>query len=312
MKNSSTFFSVYTFKTLVFFCGLLIGIAADAQEIPAGDVVGNEIRFAAVGDTGRGNAGQNAIARQMLSVQQQSKFDLILFLGDNIYNNGSPADFGRKFTLPYQAFIENGTRLSGVIGNHDERGKGEGGILLQQLMFGIGPKPYFSFLRENASVEFFGLDSNAFLTTNLSPNARAQLQWLDTSLGQSKAAWKIVLLHHPLYSSAKTHGWNSRDKDEMQAVRAAVEPILEKHKVRIVLAGHDHVYERLKPQNGVLYFVSGAGAEVRRGDLQTNSPFYQIGNDKELSFMLFSVKPDAVRYWAINSQGAFIDSGRIE
>jgi len=98
----------------------------------------------------------------------------------------------------------------------------------------------------------------------------------------------------------------------MQAVRAAVEPILEKHKVRIVLAGHDHVYERLKPQNGVLYFVSGAGAEVRRGDLQTNSPFYQIGNDKELSFMLFSVKPDAVRYWAINSQGAFIDSGMIE
>ena len=311
MKKLHVVSKVHIAKTLIFFCALLTATAAQSQEILADAVAGNEIRFIAVGDTGRGNDGQMAIARQMLAIQAKSKFDLIFFLGDNIYNDGNPADFGRKFTLPYQAFIENGTQLRGVVGNHDERGKGEGGILLQQLMFGMGPRPYFSILRENASVEFFGLDSNAFLTTNLSLEGRTQLQWLDTTLAQSKSAWKIVLLHHPLYSSARRHGWNSGDKNEMEAVRSTVEPFLEKHKVRIVLAGHDHVYERLKPQKGIHHFVSGAGAEIRRGDLQTNSPFYQIGNDKELSFMLFSATPDSIRYWAINSQGLVIDSGRL-
>lgn len=300
-------------KTISVLWFVLLGgvLAVQGQEIPtAPALTPDEVRFAAVGDTGNGNEGQNAIARQMLSVQEKSRFDLILFLGDNIYRNGEPKDFGKKFTIPYQKFIENGTELRAAIGNHDARSKD--GVLLQQMMFQMGAKPFYSFTRGNRLAEFFALDTNAFLTAKLTPEGEAQLRWFDRRLAASKAVWKIVFLHHSLYSSAKKHGWNSADREEMENVRRAIEPFLEKHRVKLVLSGHDHIYERTKPQKGVHHFVSGVGSEIRPGDLQTESPFYGFGNDQELSFMLFSVTPKAVRFWAINAQGTVFDRGQIE
>lgn len=292
--------------------GLLVcAAAAQTLPLPSGPPIANEVRFAALGDSGNGNDGQLAVARQMFAVQQNTKFDLIVFLGDNIYNSGSPGDFGRKFTLPYRQFIENGTEMRGVVGNHDVRGEADGGVLLQQMMFQMGTRPYFAFARGGGQVEFFGIDSNAFITPNLSQNARDQLQWLDRELGGSRAKWKILLLHHPLYSSAKKHGWTSRDQGEMESVRNAIEPLLERHGVKIVLAGHDHVYERVKPQKGIFHFVSGTGSETRVGDIQSNSPFYGFGSDRELGFMLFSAANDRVNFWAINAQGGVVDSGTL-
>lgn len=289
----------------------LSSVQAQAPPLPSGPLGSDEVRFAALGDTGNGNEGQASIARAMFDLQRTAKFDLIVFLGDNIYNSGSPGDFGRKFTLPYRQFIENGTQLRGVLGNHDVRGEADGGVLLQQLMLGMGTRPYFAFTRGNGLVEFFGLDSNAFVAPNLSSPARQQLQWLDGELGRSKAPWKVVLLHHPLYSSAKKHGWNSRDSAEIESVRAAVEPLIVRHGVKLVLAGHDHVYERLKPQKGVSHFTSGAGSETRVGDLQPGSPFFTFGNDRETSFMLFAVRRDSIEFWSLNSQGKVLDSGTI-
>lgn len=306
-RTVSAFFRV---SLLFFVVGAFAVCAVAAQEeIPGGQPAADEIRFVAVGDTGNGNEGQRAVAAQMRAAQEKSRFGLILFLGDNIYRSGEPKDFGEKFALPYRSFIENGTELRGVIGNHDARS--EAGVLLQQLMFEMGGKTFYSFAGKAGAVEFFALDSNPLIKTGTTPAREAQLAWLDRRLGESRAKWKIVFLHHSLYSSAKKHGWNSSDADEMENVRRAVEPLLVKHGVKVVLSGHDHVYERVRPQQGVYHFTAGAGSEVRAGSLQPASPFYEFGNDRELSFMLFSVRPDAIRFWAVNVEGRVFDDGKI-
>ena len=311
MTAKSNDFQLCVLKALAMLLVLAWAAAGQSLPLPSGLPATGEVRFAALGDTGNGNSGQSGIANRIVAVQQTARFDLILFLGDNIYENGDPADFGRKFALPYRDLIENGTELRAVVGNHDVRATAKGGVLLQQMMFGMGGRPYYSFTRGDGLVEFFGLDSNALTQTNLDQPAQEQLQWLEDRLARSRAKWKVLFLHHPLYSSAKKHGWNSPDTREMEAVRANLEPVLIKYGVKLVLAGHDHVYERLKQQKGVNYFVSGAGSQTRVGDLQPNSPYYGFGDDRQTSFMLFSISAGGITFWSVNAQGAVIDSGKI-
>ena len=93
--------------------------------------------------------------------------------------------------------------------------------------------------------------------------------------------WKICYFHHPLDSNADRHG-SSVD------LRVLLEPIFVKQGVNVVFSGHDHVYERLKPQKGIYYFVSGAAGQLRRGNM---SPTHQTAAyfDEDQSFMLVEV-----------------------
>jgi 3',5'-cyclic AMP phosphodiesterase CpdA len=115
------------------------------------------------------------------------------------------------------------------------------------------PARYYTFTKKldgDAHVQFFAINSDV-----LGANDREQVAWLDRELGKSKATWKIVYGHHPLYS----HG--SRPYN-LRMVRH-LEPLLVKHKVDLYVAGHDHMLEMLKPINGVHYVVCGAGAGPR-------------------------------------------------
>ena len=84
-----------------------------------------------------------------------------------------------------------------------------------------------------------------------------------------------------------------------------------KHNVDVVLTGHDHVYERVKPQKGIYYFVSGAGGKLRTGDISQTSPLTAKSYDRDMHFMLFEVAGDQMYYQAISRTGETIDSGVI-
>lgn len=279
------------------------------SDLPSGEIAQEEVRFAAFGDMGTGNEEQYAVAEQMLKIQEKSHFDLLLFLGDNIYESGSPDDFEKKFLKPYQGLFENGVELRAVLGNHDVRN--EWGVLLQKMIFGMGAKTYYSFNRKNDLIEFFALDSTILANKEKEMERNLQLDWLEKSLAKSKANWKIVFLHHPLYSSAKRHGVDSSDEGEMLNIRELIEPLLKKYKVNLVLNGHDHVYEHPQPQAGIHYFTSGTGGKLRRGNLEKNTPFFGFGNDEVNSFILFSVKPETAEFWTIDSQGNILENGKI-
>jgi hypothetical protein len=107
------------------------------------------------------------------------------------------------------------------------------------------------------------------------------------------------------YSSAKKHGSDGQ-------LREVVEPIFLKYGVDVVLTGHDHVYERIKPQKGIYYFVSGAGGKLRTGDIDARSGMTEKSYDRDLHFMLFEVAGDELYFQAISRTGETIDSGVIK
>jgi hypothetical protein len=251
------------------------------------------VRFVALGDTGTGGAGQLAIARQMVNYQDQKHFNSVLLLGDNIYSNGDPAEIPAKFEQPYAELLRRGVRFHAVLGNHDVRGRvGQ----INYKHFNMGGRSYYSFSEGKGLVQFFALDSNAM--------DAEQLRWLESALSASKAPWKIAFFHHPIYSSGKKHGSSEK-------LRSQLEPLFVRYGVATAFSGHDHVYERIKLQQGVQYFVAGAGGQLRRGNLDRSASFFAAGNDEVNSFMYVEVTRDRLAFWAVGPDGQILDSGTL-
>ena len=131
-----------------------------------------------------------------------------------------------------------------------------------------------------------------------------QLAWIATTLQSAREDWKICYFHHPLYSNAERHG-ASVD------LRIQLEPLFLKHGVQVVFSGHDHVYERLKPQKGILYFVSGAAGQLRRGNMSPSAET-AASFDQDQSFMVVEIAGTDLSFQAISRTGKVVDSGRIE
>src|ERR1700726_1250932 len=208
----------------------------------------NSVRFAAIGNMGTGATPQYEVAHRMFTVRQTFPFEFLIMLGDNIYGGSSPKDFEKKFEVPYKPLLDTGVKFYASLGNHDNPNE-----RLYKL-FNMNGANYYTFKKGN--VRFFALDSNY-----LDPK---QLAWLEGELKGAGSDWKVCYFHHPLYSSGKTHG-SSTD------LRQVLEPLFIKYHVDVVFAGHDHVYERVKPQKGIYYFTEGASGELRVGDLNQSA-----------------------------------------
>jgi 3',5'-cyclic AMP phosphodiesterase CpdA len=246
------------------------------------------VHFAVIGDSGTGDKAQYEVSRQMVKYREKFPFDIVLMLGDNIYGGESPGDFKAKFEDPYKPLLDAGVKFYASLGNHDNPNQ------RFYKPFNMGEKRYYNF--KNGNVEFFALDS-----TYMDPQ---QLDWLQGKLKDSNSAWKICYFHHPLYSDGKYHG---PDMD----LRARLEPIFQKAGVKIVLSGHEHVYERLKPQNGITYFVLGNSGQLRPHNLKPSASTAK-GFDTDQSFMLVEVAGDEFYFQAISRRGETVDSGVIQ
>jgi 3',5'-cyclic AMP phosphodiesterase CpdA len=167
----------------------------------------------------------------------------------------------------------------------------------------MGGERYYSFRgpKETAgngagSVRFYALDSNYL--------DKKQLDWLDEQLAASDSEWRILFFHHPLYSSGKTHG-------SALESRAVLEPLFVKYGVSAVFSGHDHFYERIKPQKGgIVYWVSGAGGSLRKGDIRATDMTAK-GFDSDDHFMIVEIAGDDLYFQAISRTGETIDSGVV-
>lgn len=246
------------------------------------------LRFAVIGDTGTGSKKQYQLGEVMAQSRAQFPFEFVLMLGDNMYGGEGPIDFTKKFADVYKPLLDAKVKFYATLGNHD--------LALQANYekFNMNGKEYYRFKKNN--VAFYSLNSNYM-------DAK-QIKWLETELAADTSEWKICFFHHPPYSSAKKHG---SDKQ----LREVVEPIFLKYGVNLVLTGHDHVYERIKPQRGIYYFVSGAGGKLRSGDIDRRSALTDKAFDKDMHFMLFEVDGDQLYFQAISRTGETIDSGVI-
>jgi len=247
------------------------------------------VRFAVIGDMGTGKAAQYEISRRMAEARQSFPFDFVITLGDNIYGGHKAEDFEKKFALPYKALLDAGVKFHASLGNHDVPAE------RSYKPFNMNGANYYVFVKGNA--RFFALDSNY-----MDPK---QLDWLRSQLQTAdKSDWKICFFHHPLYSSARAHG-------PATDLRLQLEPVLVQYGVNVVFAGHEHVYERIKPQQGIYYFIEGASGQLRRGNLRS-SPITARGFDSDNSFMLVEIAGNQMYFETVSRTGQIVDTGSIQ
>ncbi len=269
-----------------FLLAALLAMLGSAQD-PALPGKPDSVRFAVIGDMGTGGQAQYDIANRMVEVHQKFPFDFVIMLGDNVYGRERPTDMHKKFEVPYRPLIDKGVKFYASLGNHDDTDQ------RHYEFFNMKGKQYYTFKKGN--VRFFALDSNYM--------DRQQLAWLERELEASGSDWKICFFHHPLYSSGKAHGSTTE-------LRLLLEPIFVKHGVQVVFQGHEHVYERIKPQKGIHYFTEGASGKLRKKNL-TKTDFTATGFDRDYTFMLVEINGDELRFQALTRTGTQIDSGII-
>ena len=248
----------------------------------------NSVRLAVIGDMGTGEQPQIDLARQMVTSRAVFPFEFVITLGDNIYTGSLPSDFEKAFAVPYKPLLDAGVPFYATLGNHDKTNE------RFYKPFNMNGATYYAYKKGN--VHFFALDSNY-----MDPK---QTAWIETQLRDAgNGDWKICYFHHPLYSSARFHG---PDID----LRKVLEPLFVKYGVDVVLSGHEHVYERMRPQQGIYYFIEGASGSLRAGNLAP-STITAKGFDTDRSFMMVEIAGNDLYFQTTSRTGREVDSGLI-
>ena len=256
------------------------------------------IKFAIIGDSGRGDRPQHDVAAQMEAFRQRFDFKFVLMAGDNIYEGpASEEDYRLKFEEPYQALLDAGVKFYAALGNHDDTNQ------IFYKPFNMEGHRYYTFVppvdpitRWDTRVRFFALDS-----TYLSLE---QLRWFEKEVTESRAEWKIAFMHHPVYTSGR-YGLAAR------GIRLALESSLVNGGVDVVFTGHEHIYERSELQRGILYFISGGAGSLRAGDAK-QSPQIARSYDQDYHFMLAEISDEGFFFQAINRKGETVDAGSLK
>jgi len=283
---------VLLFSLLLFLIPL-----ADAQQ---------SFRFVAFGDTGSGSKAQQRVADQMWNWMHDHPFKVVVMLGDNVYGNheisggGDPRFFHDKFDLQYERFQQAGVVFHAAVGNHDMQTRHAQAEIDDVRRFGIlGHDGYYQFsspgeydVAGRPLVEFFCINSELH-----GVKLTEQTAWLDKALGGSKAVWKVVFLHHPLYTVRGQHS-------PAVELRELIRPAMEKNHVQIILAGHNHFYARMKPVDGALQIISGGGG---RHLAFPRNDACAILSERKYHFVGAEAYPDRIQFTAIDQYGQKFD-----
>lgn len=265
---------------------LTVPLPAQIAPLP---LKGLSLRFAVLGDTGTGSDAQYEVGKQLLAQRQSFPFEFAIMLGDNLYGAERAKDYENKFERPYKPLLDAGVKFYAALGNHDDPNQ------RMYKLFNMNGERYYSF-KPKDGIRFFAIDSNYM--------DQKQVAWLEKELSASGSDWKIPYFHHPLYSSGETHGSNL-------TVREQLEPMFLKYGVDVVFSGHEHFYERIKPQKGITYFICGSSAKLRKGNI-SRTDLTAKGYDEGYAFMLIEIAGDEMKFQAITEKGRLIDSGTIK
>ena len=246
------------------------------------------VRFVVIGDTGTGSNKQHELADVLLHYRQVYPFEFVLMMGDNMYGSQKAVDYKQKFEDVYRPLLDQKVKFYAALGNHDDSNQ------RFYEYFNMEGQEYYHFKKGNVS--FYSLNSNYM--------DKKQIDWLNEKLAADTIEWKIAYFHHPPYSSGGAHGSDTK-------LREIIEPIFLKYGVNVVFAGHEHFYERIKPQKGIYYFISGSGGKLREGDVKKDSPLMETAFDRDLSFMLLEINNDQMYFQVISRTGETVDSGVI-
>lgn len=237
------------------------GCAADRPVASPPPVV-EPLILAIVGDHGVTGGGADAVGDLVTGWAP----DLVLGVGDAFYASAlddrdvvGTDRYDRVVGARFCAFLDGaapgpncplgdrsaGTRFLGAAGNHDH----DDGPLAAYLAYFTFPGDELVFDVGLGPLHVWVLDSTAMVRSDA--EASRQAAWLEAGLRGSDAAFDVVLVHHPPHSSSTVHGSTAATRLPFGAWGAD-----------LVLAGHDHTYERVE-LDGVTYVVNGLGGTPR-------------------------------------------------
>ena len=249
------------------------------------------IHIVAFGDSGFAGSDQRAVIDQLHTVPT----DLILHVGDVAYDTGTMPELEATYFEMYTTLLSS-VPVFPAIGDHDDATDGAGPYREAFSLPGnAGPaaaERYYSF--DWGSV-------HVVVTDAINPSA-AQVEFLERDLAAAEAAgqWMIAVASYPLYSSGFHGSYGS--------VRAAFEPVFQRHHVHLVLSGDDHDYERTVPIGGVTYMVTGGGGRsVRPVGTSSWTAFSMMA----LHFTYITIEGDVMRVRAIDATGREFDGVEI-
>lgn len=222
------------------------------------------VRFAVIGDYGQAGPAAEAVARLVQSWEP----DFIVTTGDNNYPHGEARTIDDNIGRYYHAFIApyrgqygagaDRNRFFPALGNHDWATAGAQPYLDYFTL--PGNERYYEV--RWGPVHLFILNSNPGEPDGITRDSR-QARWLKERLRASDAPWRLVVMHHPPYSSGP-HGST-----------LALQWPFAQWGATAVLSGHDHVYERIE-RDGILYFVNGLGGHPARYPFRVPVPGSQV------------------------------------
>jgi hypothetical protein len=221
------------------------------------------VRVLAFGDFGDGSDAQRRVAAAMLRYHRRTPFDFGVTLGDNFYPSGMEAPADPRWQTDWSTHYDPlKIRFYATLGNHDYNQPNSPAaeiLFSRQSNSWRMPAAYYTFTA--GPVQFFALDTDII--------ADAQLAWLTRELDRSRAIWKVVYGHHPIYSEG-VHEDNNVKIDQLL-------PIV-KSRADVYLAGHDHDMQHLKPEDRVHFFIAGSGGKLRPIEPGPRSLFAKSAN----------------------------------
>lgn len=253
-------------------------------------------RFAAIGDYGFAGTAERDVANLVKSWNPE----FIITLGDNNYDQGDSATIDQNIGQYYHEYIgsykgrygpsASTNRFFPSLGNHDYYTRN--GEAYKEYFTLPGNGRYYDFVR--GDVHFFALNSDPAEPDGISATS-GQARWLQARLAASKARWKVVYLHHAPYSSG-AHGSTPTLQWPFQQWGASV-----------VLAGHDHHYERLQ-QDGLPYFVNGLGGRSYYRVSAQPLPQSRLTFTGDYGAMLLNANPDSLTLQFFTRSRRLIDT----
>lgn len=274
--------TIYCYQVMV--NGVAVSEKIGFRTAPSADST-RTIGILAFGDSGSGNSDQWALREQMEEVPYQ----LMIHTGDLAYEDGSMENLEQNVFNVYDDLFRH-IPFYPAAGNHDYHSSSAAPF-----------REVFKLPENGDSEKWYSYDWGRihFAALDTEDDYKAQAKWLDEDLSKSTLPWKVVYLHRPLYSSG-AHGSDT-------GLRTILEPVLNKHKVQLVLAGHDHNYERMKPhtKSGTQHIVTGGGG---RGTYSVGTSSFTAFSSEVIHYVYIESDVDKMTIHAIDGEGREFDS----
>lgn len=244
------------------------------------------LRFAAKGDWGSGLPAQAEVTNRMCEWRARKGFTHVITTGDNFYAPDGVATDSNYYSPERCLYNDLQHQWRAAWGNHDYHGKSTHQVLGSPLE----PK-YFSWTVGN--VAFFAYDGTVV--------TQEQRDWLRSEVCASTAPVKIIHGHQAPFSIGAHRS--------VLAVRDMVHPVARDCGAQLVLSGHDHLYERSMPIDGVTYIVTGGGGQILNACGVPES--WLVLCDSRYHFLYLVVNNVMISVQAVGTDGLVFDTVNI-